>query len=249
MAKKKLVIANWKLYIEKPEEAKQFAQALRRKPLKAQVVVAPSYPLIPVVVATLKNSGIKIGAQSVSAFTRGAHTGEVSAVALKHAGVSYVIVGHSERRARGESDEDIKQQLQMAREAKLTPVLCVGERERDAAGAYLSFIENQLRSALGGSPRKGMPLVVAYEPVWAIGKSAQDAMKPAELREMSIFIKKTLAQIFERPAALKVPILYGGSVEPENAAALMSEGDIDGFLIGHASADIKMFSKIVTACN
>ena len=249
MAKKKLVIANWKLYVEKQEEAKKFLQALRRKPSQAQLVVAPAFPLIPAAVAALKNSKIKVGAQTVSALNAGAHTGEVSAAALKNAGVSYVIVGHSERRARGESDEDIKEELKRAQEAKLTPVLCVGERERDAAGTYLSFIENQLRSALLGSPRKGVPLVVAYEPVWAIGKSAQDAMKPAELREMSIFIKKTLAQIFERPAALKVPILYGGSVEPENAAALMSEGDIDGFLVGHASADIKMFSEIVTACN
>jgi triosephosphate isomerase len=252
MAAKKLVVANWKLYIEKPEEAKAFARALRRKAALfsgTNVVVAPSYPLISIVAEALKDSPIKTGAQAVSQFEGGAHTGFVSAATLKSAGVSHVIVGHSERRAEGEKNEAVAAQLRAAVEAKLTPILCIGERERDNAGAYLSFIENQLRSALHDCPKKGVPLVIAYEPVWAIGKTAQDAMKSAELREMSIFIKKTLAQTLDRAAALKVPILYGGSVEGENARALIEEGDVDGFLVGHASASVDSFVEILSACN
>jgi triosephosphate isomerase (TIM) len=247
MAKKKLVIANWKLYIEKPDEAKRFVGRLRRRRLSGgvEVVVAPSYPLIPATAAALKGSKIKIGAQSVSEFEGGAHTGEVSAAALKNCGVSYAIVGHSERRAQGESEETVKKQLARAREAKLVPVLCVGERERDPGGAYLSFIENQLRAALTGSGRGA--LVVAYEPVWAIGKTAAEAMKPAEVREMSIFIRKTLVGLLPRAEALKVPILYGGSVEPANAAALAAEAEVDGFLVGHESAVVEAFSVIINA--
>jgi len=259
MAKKKLIIANWKLYIEKPEEAKQFARALRLKTKifsRAVVVVAPSYPLIPVVAAALKGSPLKIGAQAVSSFTGGAHTGYVSGALLKNSGVSYAIIGHSERRAQvldgvqaaGETDEVIAAQLRAAIAAKLIPVLCVGEREREQSGAHFSVIENQLRAALTGLPKKGIPLVIAYEPVWAIGKTAAEAMKPADMREMAIFIKKTLAGIFERTAALHTPILYGGSVEEENAAALISEAEIDGFLIGHASAAVSSFAGILKAC-
>jgi triosephosphate isomerase len=177
---------------------------------------------------------------------------------LKGVGASYVIVGHSERRlsaqagAQGESDESVRAQIENAYAAKLTPILCVGEKERDPGGAHFSLIESQLtstlsalgRSALGG---KNIPLVVAYEPVWAIGKSAGDAMRGSDLREMSIFIRKTLADMFDRKAAMRVSILYGGSVEGENAHALLSEGDVQGFLVGHASAGLDSFIDILKA--
>jgi triosephosphate isomerase len=248
----RLVVANWKMYISTPEEAKKFASSLRRKTRAfagVDAVLAPSFTLLPLVAATLQGSVIRTSAQSVSIFETGAHTGEVAAKMVKSFGATYSIIGHSERRAQGENNEAVHAQLMHAAAAGLTPILCIGESERDTAGAYLSIIVGQLSSALKDFKKGGAPkLIIAYEPVWAIGKSAQDAMKPAELREISIFIKKTVAEHLERTAAMRVPILYGGSVEPSNARALIDEGDINGFLVGHASANLESFVEILKAC-
>ena len=242
--KKRLVIANWKMYIESPEEAKKFVATLKRKATSLSGVeawVAPPFTLLPAL------RGVKLGGQAVSA-NIGAHTGEVSAAMLKEAGASFVIVGHSERRASGDTNEQVHAQLAAAAGARLAPVLCVGESERTADGAHFNFIQEQLASALRGAQSLAGKLVVAYEPVWAIGKTAKDAMQPGEVEETVIFIRKTLADILGRKDALKVPILYGGSVEPDNAVKLIAEGGINGFLVGHASADINLFLEIVKAC-
>jgi triosephosphate isomerase len=249
--KRRLVVANWKMYLDSPEEANRFASSLRRKSRLfpgVDVVIAPPYTLLPIVVTALKGSQMRVAGQAISAFEGGAHTGSISASMLKRIGATHVIVGHSERRASGESAEDFRAQLRAANDAGLTAILCIGESERDTSGSYVSVITDQLTSALRGFPKtEAHRLVVAYEPVWAIGKSANDAMLPGELREMSIFIKKTLADMFERTAALKVPILYGGSVEPDNAHGLISEGDVAGFLVGHASAELDSFIEILKA--
>lgn len=246
-----LVAANWKMYISTPEEAKKFIATLRRKARSftgVDVVIAPSFTLLPLVAAALKGSPIRTSAQSVSVFDTGAHTGEVAAAMVKSFGATYSIIGHSERRAQGESDTMVCAQMMHAAAAGLTPILCIGESERDPAGAYLATIVGQLRGALSGFKKDGVPkLVVAYEPVWAIGKNASEAMKGAELREMSIFIKKTLAEYFEKKAAMRIPILYGGSVEASNARTLLDEGDVSGFLVGHASADVESFIDILKA--
>lgn len=252
MAKKStLVVGNWKMYVTSPDVAKKFTATLRRKSRAfagVDAALAPSFTLLPTVVAGLKGSTSKVGAQDVSEFTDHARTGEVSGAMLKSAGVQFVIVGHSERRAMGESNDIVRTKLKEVLAQGLTVLLCVGERERDDNGTYLSFIEEQLGSALSGmGPIKPGKLIIAYEPVWAIGKSAQDAMKPAEVREMSIFIKKTLTQHLDRAAALKVPILYGGSVEATNAKALIKEGDVNGLLVGHASAEVESFVAILSS--
>jgi triosephosphate isomerase len=253
MTKRRLVVANWKMYIESPEEAKKFASSLRRKSRVfsgVDVVLAPAATLLSVVAGSLKGSNIRVAGQAISQYEGGAHTGFISASMLKKAGAAYVIVGHSERRhppaGEGESEQEIHAQLVAASNAGLTAILCVGEQERDAGGAYFSVITGQINSALKNFPKsEAGRLVVAYEPVWAIGKNAADAMPPYELREMSIFIKKTLAELFERKAALRVPILYGGSVEPSNAHALITDGDVSGFLVGHASAELDSFVDIL----
>lgn len=265
-AKRRLVVANWKMYISTPEEAKKFATTLRRKArvfAGVDVVLAPSFTLLPLVSLALQGSAIKTSAQSVSVFETGAHTGEVGAQMVKGFGASYSIVGHSERRSpqsgfgqAGETDEMVRAQLIHAAVAGLIPILCIGESERDAAGAYLAVVAGQLREALKSFPANKVgvktsatpKLVIAYEPVWAIGKSAAEAMQPSDVREMSIFIKKTLAEHFERTAALKVPILYGGSVEPSNAGSLIEEGDVNGFLVGHASTEVDSFVEILKSC-
>ncbi|MDE1925267.1 MAG: triose-phosphate isomerase [Patescibacteria group bacterium] len=250
MNKRRLVVANWKMYIDSPESARRFATALRKKSRLykgVDVVLAPAFPLLAVVAEKLKGSVIRLGAQTISEFEDAPHTGDVSAAMLKHAGVSFVIVGHSERRAQNETDAAVHAQLERALLGGLSAILCVGEKERDVAGSHFSLIESQL-AVLKNLPHKAVSkIIVAYEPVWAIGKTSAEAMKGSDLREMSIFIKKTLAEQFDRVAALKVPILYGGSVEPGNAHSLMAEGDINGFLVGHASAEIDQFLDILKA--
>jgi triosephosphate isomerase len=167
---------------------------------------------------------------------------------LKEAGALFAIVGHSERRIAGDTSERVRGQLESALAKGLVPILCVGEREREADGEHFSFIENQLASALRGLSAAAIKkLVVAYEPVWAIGKHAADAMRPAELQQMVIFIRKVLSGIVERRVALKVPILYGGSVEPSNAKELVVEGGAGGFLVGHASTTPETFFEILEA--
>lgn len=251
MAKKPIIVGNWKMYVTTQEEVKKFASGLRRKaPLfkNTEVKIAPPFTLLASTAAAFKNSVVKVGAQSVSQFIDEKRTGEVSAAMAKAAGATFAIVGHSERRAMGEDAAQVRAQVLRMHEEGLTIILCIGETERDPAGAYLSVITGQLSSALDKLPiLKPGKLVVAYEPVWAIGKSAADAMKAPDLREMSIFIKKTLTGYMERAAALKVPILYGGAVEASNARELLEEGDVNGLLVGHASASLESFVEILKA--
>lgn len=242
--KKRIVIANWKLYVDSPKAAAKFLDGLRKTARTCKGVeawIAAPFPFV----SALKNQTIKIGAQTVSVYENGAHTGEVSATMLKNIGAKFVIVGHSERRE-FESNEVVREQLSRALGAGLTAVLCAGEREREASGAHFTYIEEQIRSACLSLPHPSR-LVVAYEPVSAIGKSAEDAMRPAELREMAIFVKKVLSDALGRAAAERVPILYGGSVEPSNAKELMEEGGVAGFLVGHASAELDSFVEILKA--
>lgn len=250
MAKKRLVLGNWKMYLERAESAKEFVRAFKRKTAKlagVDVGIAPPTPFIAMVCDALGSAPVRVGAQAISA-EAGGYTGGVSATMARSAGADFCLIGHSERRAAGDSDEAVHSQLVAAASAGLTPVLCVGELEQLPDGAHVSFVAAQLRSALGAAQSLSAKLVVAYEPVWAIGKTSNSAMKPAEVEEMVIFIRKTLADILGRTQALRVPILYGGSVEPENAQALIAEGGINGFLVGHASADITSFFEIVNAC-
>ena len=221
--------------------------------------LAPPFPFIADVAAALKGSPIKVGAQTLSAADAALgkqHTGEVPAQMLKAMGASFVLVGHSERRAiivgdeiikQGETDEAIRAQLLQATSLGLTAILCVGETERTPDGSHFAAVANQLSRALHGVSALGNRLIVAYEPVWAIGKSAADAMQAADVEEMAIFIRKILSETLGRDMVAKVPILYGGSVEPGNVKALMAEGGVNGFLVGHASADIDSFKEILKA--
>jgi len=249
--RQRIVVGNWKMYVESPEAARKFAASLRKKSrslLGVEAWLAPAFPLMGAVAAALKGSSIKLGAQTVSAHADAPHTGEVSAKMLKLSGVSFVIIGHSERRAMGESDEVIRAQIAQALGAGLTVVLCVGEHERVPDGSHWALVANQISRALHGAPALGPRLIVAYEPVWAIGKTAAQALRGEELEEAAIFIRKILAETISRDAAVKVPILYGGSVEPANARVLIQEGGVQGLLVGHASADIDSFIEILKAC-
>lgn len=231
------------MYLEAPEDISALTRSLKRRIAKTsvQTVLCPPLPFI----AAVARSGFEAGAQDVSLFDEGAYTGEVSARMAKNAGASYALIGHSERRALGEGDDAVAQKLLRAAEAKLVPILCVGEKERNASGSHFVAIEEQLRSALQSAKKKMPPMVIAYEPVWAIGKRAEDAMKPAELQETVLFIRKTIASLYGRKAGLATPVLYGGSVEAGNAEELSKEGGIQGFLVGRASADPAQLASII----
>jgi triosephosphate isomerase len=199
--------------------------------------------------AKLAGTSVNIGAQTVSRYTDHKSTGESSAKAVESAGASYTLVGHSERRAMGQTNEQVMEEVEAALEAKLLVILCVGEDERDASGSHFAAIEEQLRASLPKlTPKDAKLLIVAYEPVWAIGKTAADAMTPGDLEETAIFLRKVLAEVIGRTQALNVPILYGGSVEPDNAEYLMHAG-VSGFLVGHASIEAASLLAIAKAAS
>src|SRR3990167_8240806 len=148
---------------------------------------------------------------------------------LKSLGVSYCLVVHSERRAIGETDEDVSKKVNAALRESLKVIVCIGERERDSSGAYFEFLKNQLKKSLAGvQPRFLSDLIIAYEPVWAIGKSFRESMTPDDIREMTIFIQKVLSDSYDRKMVAAIPIIYGAAVEPENVAAVLQEGEVAG---------------------
>ena len=243
-------MGNWKAYIERKEDAKKLFALSKRlvgSARRVRVVLAPPSPFLGLL-ATGNRSRVAFAGQDVSLASVGAATGEVTAGALYDAGARYAIVGHSERRAMGETDANVAEKVKHALRAGLTPILCVGEKERDEDALYLSYIRRQIDSVYSAlTPRERIAVIVAYEPVWAIGKRADDAMDPADLQEMVLYIRKVLGDYLPSKTAQKTIILYGGSAEPANVRELAEGSKVDGFLVGHASADPTMFGALVKA--
>lgn len=242
-----LIVANWKAYVEDFARAqKLFALGKRlARATRHTIVLAPPSPFFGAF-ARRKKSKIAFAAQDISATTGGASTGEVTAGMYAAAGAAYAIVGHSERRARGDTDAVIAEKLTRACAHTLTPILCVGERERDHEGRYLSSIREELTAALTALPPKERTrVIVVYEPLWAIGKAASSAIESNDLAEMTLYIRKVLAELLPGKSASRALVLYGGSVEPGNIRALAAGSGVDGFLIGHASVDPSLFSLMV----
>ena len=246
----KLIVANWKMNPATLREARALFRRIARAsvPARAEIVLAlPALYLAPVALRA-KTRRISFAAQDVFPGTIGSHTGEISAPMLASVGARASIVGHSERRALGETDEAVARKVEAALGAGLSVILCIGEKERDVQGTYLAYIDGQIRSALAHVVRAQLAqVVIAYEPIWAIGKSAEHAMKPHDVHQMVVFVRKTLTALFGAPAARRVRVLYGGSVEVENAEALVRDGEVDGLLVGHASLDHASFRGIVDA--
>jgi len=210
----------------------------------AHVVVAPPFIYLSEISKQSLSKTVHLGAQDAFWEKLGARTGEVSAAMLKNLKVSHVIVGHSERRALGESNEEVNKKVHTLLKEGMTAVVCVGEERRDNSGNYLNHIEKQVRRASEGVGKAKLgQLVIAYEPIWAIGSGKSES--PADVHEMRLFIQKTLTDIYGRNMAARVRVLYGGSVKPDNAHALMEEGAIDGFLVGGASLKANDFVSIV----
>jgi triosephosphate isomerase len=247
-----LIVANWKAYVESTAKAKALVAGAKRLVVAGgknghEIVLAPPAPYLGLFSIGNK-SKVAYAAQDISDSTGGAATGETTAALLVSIGVKYAIIGHSERRAAGETDERVASKVRHALAHGLTPIVCVGERERDAEAHYLQFLRAQIAAIFSPlSQKERMEVVIAYEPIWAIGKSAAEAITPADLQEMALYIQKVLAEYLPGKGAERVRVLYGGSVEPANARVLAGGTDIAGFLIGHASVDVASFSGIVRA--
>ncbi len=248
--RKKIVAGNWKMNKTLPE-AKQLIQELLSKvntENKVEVYIAPSFVNLPEAVEQTKNSDIKVAAQNMHFEDSGAYTGEVSADMLKAIGVDKVILGHSERRAYfNETDEMLQKKAHKAYEKQMMNIFCVGEKLEDRqAGKHFEVVKSQLENALFSLPMQAYKnIVIAYEPVWAIGTG--ETASPEQAQEMHKFIRETLAKKYGRDLADNVRILYGGSVKPGNAKEIFSQPDVDGGLIGGASLDADSFNAIIEA--
>jgi len=244
-----LAAANWKMHLLRAE-ARALCAALRAAPPTpgADAVIFPSHPLISTVAEALAGSEIEVGGQDLHPEDSGAHTGEVSGAQLVDAGCRWAIVGHSERRRdHGEDDALVAKKLAAAVRHGLRPVLCLGEtREERRAGETFAVIERQLSAALATAPADGASWVIAYEPVWAIGTG--DVATPEQAQEAHAFLRERLAALGSPALAASLRLLYGGSVKPDNAAELIAQPDVDGFLVGGASLDAGKFLAIIHAC-
>ena len=241
-----LIIANWKMNPPTIVGAKHLFQAAKsasERLKRIHIIVAPPSLFLRDMVKGYRGKKIGFAVQNVHHERQGSFTGEISASQAHDVGAGYAIVGHAERRALGERNSEVGQKMKLVLAEGMTAILCVGERERDQSGEYLAFVNEQLRSGLEHVTKKQLKnLIIAYEPVWAIG--AKEAMKPRQMHEMAIFIRKFLNQQYGS-VALSVPILYGGSVDAGNAAEMIIEGDVQGLLVGRASANAQTFTELL----
>ena len=248
MARKALIAANWKMY-KTPAEAADFVKAFL--PLVAahtrdEIALFPSPVLLPTVIPACQGSKVAVGAQNIHFAEEGAYTGETSVGQLKAVGGTHTLIGHSERRQYfAESDETVNKKLHTALKHGLVPVVCVGEvLEEREAGQTEQVLKTQISGAFAGiAPEMAAPIVIAYEPVWAIGTGKTATPEMAE--EAHKMIRAEVAGLLGAEIAAGMRILYGGSVKPENVTALMAQADIDGALVGGASLRADSFAKIV----
>lgn len=243
------IAGNWKMYLTL-DEAIALADALKRRVGRVRQVdmaVIPSLPYLVPVAKRLEGERIAVGAQDLQPGTSGAFTGAVSGAQIRSTGATFVLVGHSERRhVFGESDALVAQKLRAGLEHGLGVILCIGETlaERDA-GKTFEVCERQLESALGDLGGEALArITIAYEPVWAIGTGRNAT--PAQAQEVHRFVREWIGHRFGGEAAAAIRIQYGGSVKPDNAAALLAAPDVDGALVGGASLDAASFAAIIT---
>lgn len=246
--RKKVIAANWKMY-KTPQQAQTFLEEFLPGVLshkRDEIVVCPPYTCLATAVAATQETTVRVGAQNMGWAKEGAFTGEISAAMLLAVGCTHVIIGHSERRQYfAETDDTVNAKLKTALDAGLVPIVCVGEviQEREA-GLTEEVLRRQVSRALReiDGERAG-PIIVAYEPVWAIGTGK--TATPEMAVEAHVIIRAEAANAVGKKVADEMRILYGGSVKPDNAHALMSQTEIDGALVGGASLDSKSFTSIV----
>lgn len=243
--RQKLLVANWKMHLGRSQALeylgvfKERVRALNT----VEVALAPPFTLLETVGRAVQDTKIKLAAQNLFYARAGAFTGEISALMLKDLGCTYVIVGHSERRRLlGETDEIVHKKLRAAFEAELIPILCVGESlEEHRAGQTQAVLEIQLRDE-GLASASGAKLVIAYEPVWAIGTGVN--AEPEEAEASAQFLRKLIEKLYSARLAQTVRILYGGSVKPANFEGFLQQPNVDGALVGGASLDPLTFAQL-----
>ena len=243
---KSLVVANWKMNPATAREAKKLFEATKKaidSSSHVSFVVAPPALFFRELRSGYKGKRISFAAQNARAEDGGAFTGELSLGQYKDAGASYVIVGHAERRAMGETNDDTRKKVAGALSQKIIPILCVGETVRSANGEYFNVVKEQLRTGLADvAPGKLSSIIIAYEPVWTIGGS--HAMGPRDMHEMAIFIRKTVVEL-KGEAGMNIKILYGGSIDDTSAGAMLRDGDVHGLLVGRASEDADRLTALL----
>lgn len=223
-------------------------KGLGRKPLPTTVAIAPPVTFLESLHKLNANGRIQLGAQTIATTTAGAETGLVSLPMLHSVGAQFTIIGHSESRARGETDDDVCAKVQLALKQKTPVIVCVGEHERDTEGTFYNYIETQVKAVIEHVPKSKLSLLTfAYEPIWAIGTG--NHATAADVEEMKLFLQKVIADTVHRNALKKVRILYGGSVNKKNAAELLAVSGVDGFLVGGASLRAMEFLQIIEIAN
>jgi triosephosphate isomerase len=249
MMRRRIVAGNWKMnkdHVEGAALARDIAAGLAARPSSCEVVLIPPFTSLPAVREAIRGSAAKAGAQDISAEDEGAFTGEISGRMLRALGCEYVLVGHSERRhIIGEGGALLARKLRAALRSGLSPVYCVGELlgERES-GAAEEVVSRQIREGCEGlSPAEFSRVVLAYEPVWAIGTGR--TATPKDASDMHGAIRRLIGDLLGAEAAAEVPVLYGGSVKPESAAGLLADREIDGLLVGGASLAADSFLAIV----
>ncbi len=246
--RKPLIAGNWKMYKTGPEavETAEKLVQLVKDVDHTEVMIAPTFTALALVGAAVKGTNVALGAQNLFWEAEGAFTGEISTAMLQSAGCTHVIIGHSERRQFfGETDESVNKKVRTAVAAGLVPVLCVGEseQERDENKTF-SVLDKQVKIGLKGLLLEDVTtLVIAYEPIWAIGTGKTATKEQAQ--EVHRYLREWIENNYTADLAGSTRILYGGSVKPDNVTALMAQPDVDGALVGGASLDAETFSKIV----
>lgn len=243
-----LIAGNWKMFGTRAEAEHLLSELKARigRPADREVVIAPPFTLLETVARLLAGTSLCLAAQNLHWEPNGAFTGEIAGPMLKDMGCSHVILGHSERRQYcGETDEHVARKVRAAHRDGLIPIVCVGETlEQRERGETTGLISHQVRTALHGYDHTALAsLIVAYEPVWAIGTGR--TATPAQAQEVHAAIRATLTELSDHATAEMVRILYGGSVKPDNVDGLMAEADIDGALVGGASLQAEAFARII----
>ncbi len=235
----KFLILNWKMNPETLAGARVLFEKTKKSAQRARsvaVVVAPAQVHLASLASRFRGKSLSFAVQNMHAQPSGSYTGATSALQAHDAGATHAIIGHAERRALGETNEEVHDKVHAALDERLTPVVCVGERERDSEGAYVHEVCEQIASALADVPEKRFKdIIIAYEPVWAIG--APKAPAPNEVHQMIVLVRKAVADAFGIAASSAVRVLYGGAVHAENAEAIFAVPGLDGVLVGRASLD------------
>lgn len=245
-----LIAGNWKMNCG-PSDAAELLEGLKEQKGEVSedvdVLVCPPFVSLSMSVNYLHDTDIQVGAQNIHFEDNGAYTGETSATMLTEAGCSYVIIGHSERRQYfGETDESVNKKTHKAIAHNLGPVVCVGESlEQRKEGIHFDLVKNQVTAAFSGiSEVEALDVVVAYEPIWAIGTG--ETASPEQAQEMHAYLRSVLTDLYDEETSEGIRILYGGSMKPDNAEELLGQKDVDGGLIGGASLKADSFAEIIT---